>query len=143
MPDAAHHRARTAGTIGAAASHGYLAILASNELLNYTVPTRYRLVDEIASDFLWGWMHLLAMLLLIVAAWRPHMWYGGRHINFAAIACSLGFAFMGTWAFFHLLWGLSATRPVSLAGPGLAFVVAAGEHLLAAAWRRGTYNKGR
>jgi hypothetical protein len=50
---------------------------------------------------------------------------------------------MFTWAFFNLLWGLSTVRPVSLAGPGLALVAAAGEQLLARRWARGTYDKGR
>lgn len=143
MPTPAHHRARVAGTLGAAAAHGYLAVLAATGYLNYTVPTRYRLIDEIASDFLWLWIHAAVVMILLLSLRRPTWQPRWPDAPIAAIACSIAFSAMATWAFFNLLWGLSTVRPVSLAGPGLALVVAAGEHLLANAWIRGTHNKGR
>lgn len=141
MPTAAHHRARVAGTLGAAGAHTFLATIGALDLLNYTVPTKYELVDQVAAEGHWALAHAIIAVVLVVSLrwgeWRrtPHS------MPVPAIACSAAFAIMFTWAFFNLLWGLSAVRPVSLAGPGLAFIVAAGEHLLATAWNRGTYNK--
>ena len=40
------------------------------------------------------------------------------------------------WAFFTLLWGVTAISPVSLASPGLAAFAALGTQILAHAWMR-------
>ena len=142
MPTPAHRRARIFGTVGAAVAHGALAILAQLELLEYTVPTRYPLIDEVASDWVWAWIHaLIALGLLVSLKYQDRPRRDVDSAPWPAVACSVAFAAMVTWAFFNLLWGLSAVRPVSLAGPVLAFVVGAGEHLLAAAWNRGSHNR--
>lgn len=140
MPTPAHQRARLIGTVGAAVAHGALAILAGLDLLDYTVPTRYPLIDLVAGDHVWIWIHsLVAILLLVSLHWRHRPRAAVDHMPWPAVACSIAFAAMVTWAFFNLLWGLSALRPVSLAGPVLAFIVGAGEHLLATAWNRGSH----
>jgi hypothetical protein len=143
MPTASHYRARVAGTLGAAGAHSYLATIGSLGLLNYTVPTEYSLIDEVAAEPYWAWIHAVVALALVGSLWRPTWKPLGGDLPVTAIACSLGFAMMFSWAFFNLLWGLSTVRPVSLAGPGLALIVAAGEQLLANAWTRGIHNKGR
>lgn len=134
--------------VGAIAAHGYLATLGWLGLLNFTVNTKYPPIAVVANSDLWAWIHTIAALVLVGGlvhrpywkpAWRGHV----SEIPLAAIACSVGFSAMATWAFFNMLWGVTTTRPVSLAGPGLAFVVAAGEQLLANAWTRGTHDKGR
>jgi hypothetical protein len=143
IPTAAHHRARVVGTLGAATAHGTLAYLGTQDLLNYTVPTRYSLIDQVASEHAWAWIHLTAAVLMLLSL-RWGEWKRNENaLPLPAIACSIGFALMFTWGFFNLLWGLSAIRPVSLAGPVLALIVAAGEHLLASAWNRGSHAKGR
>lgn len=138
-----HHRLRLFGTLGAIVAHTYLAAIGTVSLLNYTVPSRYSILAEVASDDLWTWLHAICAVVLLVGLHNPTRripYFGNRLI---AVACSLGFAFMLTWAFFNLVWGLTAVSPVSLAGPGLAIVVAAGEQMLAYAWNRGALTKDR
>lgn len=147
MPTPAHHRGRVLATTGVAVAHGYLSLIAFNGLLNYTVPTYYSVLEQIASETYWAWIHLVCALLLLGSLRSPlyrlriRSW--SSDLPLAALACSLGFAMLTTWALFNLLWGLSTIRPVSLAGPGLALVVAFGEQLLANAWTRGTYTRDR
>lgn len=138
-----HHRLRILGTLGAIAAHVYLAAIGTVSLLNYTVPSRYQILGEVASDDLWTWIHAGCATLLTLALFFPHLRVPPRGNRFPAVACSVGFAFMLTWAFFNLIWGVSAISPVSLAGPGLAIVVAAGEQMLAYAWNRGALTKDR
>lgn len=138
----AHHRSLGVATVFAAAAHGYLSILGMLGFLNYTVPTRYELLDEVASATLWAWLHGITAVILIASlanpCWRVHRF----DAPIAAVVTSVGFAFMFVWAFFNMLWGLTTIRPVSLAGPGLAFSVAVGEQLLANAWNRWGQNEG-
>jgi hypothetical protein len=147
MPTAAHHRARVLGTVWAAGAHAALGVLAVLGLLNYTVPTKYAVLQQIAAQGYWAWIHFGCAVLLVGSLRMPRERIEIRSrksdLPRSAIACGIGFAMMVTWAFFNLLWGLSADRPVSLAGPALAFVVAAGEQLLANAWTRGTHTQGR
>lgn len=143
MPTAAHHRARVVATVGAGAAHAALSFLGAVDLLNYTVPTRYELIDQVAAQPLWTWIHAIIAILLWLTLFRPYARWRGDGTRVMSIACSVAFAAMSTWAFFNLMWGLSTVRPVSLAGPVMAFVVAAGEYLLANAWTRGTHDKGR
>jgi hypothetical protein len=147
MPTAAHHRGRVIATVGAAGAHAYLAVLAAVDLLNYTVPTKYAVLTRIAGEDYWAWVHALCALLLVGVLAAPFRRIVVRthrsEAPLVVIALNLSASFLATWGFFNMLWGLSAERPVSLAGPGLAMVVAAGEHLLANAWMRGTHNKGR
>lgn len=139
-----HHRALLLGTAGVSLAHGYLSVLGFLGLLNYTVPTKYEALDEAAGDQIWAWVHLACAVLLVVSLVGDRRgWTARNGYPFTALACNIGFAMMFTWAFFNLLWGLTAQRPVSLAGPGLAFVVAAGEQLLANGWMRGSHDKGR
>lgn len=133
----AHHRSLVIGTLGAAMAHGYLATLGFLGYLNYTVGTNYVLLNEIASDDLWAWIFTITAILLLVSVFIPYRRVKLFNAPFAQVICSVAFAAMLTWAFFTLLWGLSTTRPVSLAGPGLAFAVSAGEQLMAHAWNRG------
>lgn len=136
-----HHRARIAATLGAAGAHLYLSVLGSIGFLNYTVETRYTLLNDVAADFLWAWIHGAVALLLVASLLKSHTRF--REMAVPAIACNIGFAAMFTWAFFNFIWGMSTVRPVSLAGPGLAFAVAAGEQLLANAWNREDSTKER
>lgn len=147
MPTAAHHRSRVVTMSLVAGAHGYLAAIGFTGLLNYTVPTQYEFLEEVAAEAYWSWVHLACAAVLLAAllapTYRPRIGPWTSELPLAALACSVGFALLTSWALFNLLWGLSAVRPVSLAGPGLALVVALGEQLLAHAWTRGTYDKGR
>jgi hypothetical protein len=143
MPSPAHYRTRVVGTLLAAGAHAYLSLIGAMDLLNYTVPTRYVIVDQVASEHYWVWIHAIVAILLVAVLRRPMLRRTPESLPVASIACNIAFAMMFTWAFFNLLWGLSTVRPVSLAGPGLALVAAAGEQLLARRWARGTYDKGR
>lgn len=141
-PSHAHHQSRVFATLGAAMAHGYLATIGSAGYLNFTVPSEYPLLHLMASSHVWTWIHAGVTVVLLSSLHKPYKpcWLG---TNRAAAACSVGFATMFIWAFFNMLWGLSTISPVSLAGPGLAFAVAAGEQLLAHAWNRGAPTKDR
>lgn len=147
VPTPAHHRGRVLATVVVAGAHGYLATIGFFGLLNYTVPTQYQVLQEVAAEEYWVWIHFICTLLLIGSLFapkvRPQLGSWRSVLPLAALSCNIAFALMFSWALFNLLWGLSTHRPVSLAGPGLAFVVALGEQLLANAWTRGTHNKGR
>jgi hypothetical protein len=146
MPTAQHYRARVLATLGAAGAHIYLAALATVNLLNFTVPSTFPLLAEIGNEDYWIWAQGLSATLLVLSLLSPKqhvVWRSHRSaLPITTLACNLGAAMMFAWALFNMVWGLSAARPVSLAGPGLAFVVAFGEHLLALAWARGTYKEG-
>lgn len=126
-----------------AVAHLYLAALGAVGNLNYTVPSRYTLLQEVANDHLWAWLHALAAVVLLSSLRHPYRHLQGFDSPRATIASSFGFSIMAIWAFFNMLWGVSSIRPVSLAGPGLAFIVAIGEQLLAHAWSRGALIRDR
>jgi hypothetical protein len=135
MPTRAHHRSRVVATACVAAAHAYLASIGSVGYLNFTVRSDYPLLHELASSTLWTWLHAIAAVAILASLTSPyrHCWVGTPR---ATVACSFGFAIMLVWSVFNFLWGFSTIRPVSLAGPGLALAVAAGEQLLAHAWNR-------
>jgi hypothetical protein len=147
MPTRVHHRRRVYATLGAAGAHTYLAVIGAANLLDYTVPTKYEVLQQIADQDYWIWIHACCALLLVASLRAPRKYFSLKRwtaeLPFAAVACNTGFTMMFVWAFFNLSWGLTAQRPVSLAGPGLAFFVAFGELILASAWTRGTYDKRR
>lgn len=141
MPTRAHHRSRVAATVGAATAHAYLSLIGVHGYLDYTVATRYTLLEEVAGQHVWAWIHGAVTVILLLTLFDPYRRVRETPVIF--IACSMAFAAMLIWAFFNMLWGLSTVRPVSLAGPGLALVVAAGEQLLAHAWNRGASTRDR
>lgn len=147
MHVADHHRSRVITTVVVAGAHAYLAMIGFTGLLNYTITTKYEFLEQITRQQYWSWIHLAcaAMLLasLLAPKHYPHIGPWRSELPLVALACSAGFALLTSWALFNLLWGLSAVRPVSLAGPGMALVVALGEQLLANAWTRGSHDKGR
>jgi hypothetical protein len=147
MPSRAHYRARVSATVGAAVIHTYLAVIGWLGLLDYTVPTQYEVLAQIAAQDYWSWIMMGCAIFLLLSLLDPqrHVRIGTHkaELPLAAVAANVGFTMMFVWAFFNLTWGLSADRPVSLAGPGLAFAVAFGELILASAWTRGTYDRSR
>ncbi|MGV8973203.1 MAG: hypothetical protein ACOH10_12850, partial [Rhodoglobus sp.] len=104
-----------------------LAILGLGGRLTYYSPSRYTLLREVMSNDLWIWLHALGALLIFGAllAHRHHV---------AALGFSAGV--MGAWSFFTLLWGMSATAPVSLVGPILGGALTTMAYLLCASWAR-------
>jgi hypothetical protein len=143
MPSQAHHRSRVIGTAGAALAHIYLAVLGTIGYLNYTVPTRYEFLYIVADQWAWSWIHGAIAMFLLASLLAPYRRVPVLETTLAQIACSCAFAVMLTWAFFNALWGLSTIRPVSLAAPGLAIIVAVGEQVLAHAWNRGATTRDR
>ncbi len=119
---------RIAATLALVGLHLYLTIIGTFDRLNYTVPTRYRLIEEAADSEIWVGIHLTIAVSLLVGLWHNRGWEWR--------ACSVSAGFMGAWAFFNLLWGLSVVSPVSLAAPGLAAFAAFGAHVLGLGWLR-------
>jgi len=118
-------RMRNLGTVATALVHAYLAIIGVFDRLSYTVPTKYELLQDVASDGSWIPLHGIMAVLLIAGFWR---------VKWESQLASASSALMGAWAVFNLLWGISAVQPVSLAAPGLALFVSVGAHVLAASW---------
>lgn len=138
MQAAARRTTRIAATFAVAAAHAYLVLVGLFDRLNYTQPSQYEIVERAASNHVWVGIHAVLTVALLVGLWHNRGWEWR--------VCSASAGFMGAWAFFNLLWGLSAVAPVSLAAPGLAAFVAFGAHVLSTAWLRASkesHNKGR
>jgi hypothetical protein len=138
MQAAARRTTRIACTIAVASAHFYLGMIGLFDRLNYSRPTPYALIEAAANQQTWVFIHLTLAVLLLVGLWHDRGWEWR--------VCSASAGFMGGWAFFNLLWGLSTPVPVSLAAPGLAAFVAFGAHVLSVTWLRASkerHNKGR
>lgn len=119
-----------AGTSALAGVFIALAWLAWIGLLSFTQPTRLDILHSVASSDLWGWIFAVIGVLLIASlARRPT-----AKSRLTSRMCSMAAAFLGVWSFFTLLWGLTATYPVSLAAPALAIFAVVGAQVLAIAW---------
>lgn len=121
-----------AGTVALAATCVSFAALAFVGLLSYTQPSRYDVLESAANSTLWGWIFGVVGAALGVA-----LLLGPGHHNVAAARLSsMAASFMGVWAFFTLLWGLTSEHPVSLAAPALAVFTVVGAQVLAVSWNR-------
>lgn len=103
----------------------YLGIVGIFGRLNYTVPTTVDMLRSIVNSNLW------TAGFLVVAGF---VWAAIATNRLQHQAMQLAFAVIAPWGVFNLLWGLSSERPVSLAAPGLALVVAVIAQALALAW---------
>ena len=111
------------GTMALAFVHVWFAGLAFAELLSFTQPSEYELIHLAADSVLWGWIFGLIGLTLI-----------GVLFAGPSRTCSTAAAFLGTWSFFTLMWGLTTPVPVSLAVFGPAVFSVVGAQVLAVAW---------
>lgn len=129
------HRRMVLATMAIAAAHFWLGCIGLLGRLNYTVPSSQEIIEIAASTGFWVPAHFASGALLLVG-----IKVGG---GLESRACSVSVMTMGVWAFFNLMWGLTVISPVSLAPPGLACLAIVGGQLLADAWGRGRYDKGR
>lgn len=124
------HRLRLAGTVALAFVHVWFAALAFFGRLSFTKPSEYQLLHYAADSALWGWLFAATGVALIACLVADPF----KHNVATSRACSTSAAFIGTWAFFTLLWGLTATEPVSLAVFGPAVFSVVGAQVLAVSW---------
>ena len=118
------------GTSALAFVHVWFAGLAFTGLLSFTQPSQYELIHFVADSDWWGWIFgLIGLALIVVLFTGPE-----KHLVAMSRSCSTAAAFLGTWSFFTLLWGLTTSVPVSLAVFGPAVFSVVGAQVLAVAW---------
>ena len=125
------HTLTLTGTVALAFVPVWFAGLAFFDLLSFTQPSEYEAIELAADSFWWGWLFAISGAVLI-AGLLAGRW---RHRVAMSRACSLVGAFLGAWAFFTLLWGLTTDYPVSLAVFGPAVFSVVGAQVLAVSWR--------
>lgn len=118
------------GTAALAFVHVWFTALAFLDRLSYTQPSRYAILELAASSALWGWIFAVVGVTLIAYLVR----HPNQHATALSRGCSTSAAFLGTWAFFTLMWGLTTPVPVSLAVFGPAVFSVVGAQVLAVAW---------
>lgn len=123
-----HLRARRRVTALVGLAHAALLILDCFGRLNFTVDSRYDLLEASAKQPAWLLLHAAVAAVLWYSVWRKH-WY------IHALGISVGV--MGSWSVLTLLWGVSTVRPVSLVGPVFGLIVTAIAYVLAGAWAVG------
>lgn len=124
------HKLMLAGTVALVFVHVWFAALAFLDLLSFTQPSRFNVIELAADSDLWGWIFALTGVALL------HGLLVGpdRHRVAMSRACSASAAFLGAWSFFTLMWGLTTVIPVSLAVFGPAVFSVVGAQVLAVAW---------
>ena len=124
------HRLKLTGTAALAFVNVWFAALAFYERLSFTQSSQYQLLEDVANSDLWGWIFgIIGLAMIVLLLTDPF-----KHHVYMSRACSTAAAFLGAWAFFTLLWGLSATFPVSLAVFGPAVFSVVGAQILAVSW---------
>jgi len=118
-----HARLVATGAMGFACA--YLSVAHYFGRLNYTVPTTEPLLGAIVLSTIWP-TAFLGVGTFVGVAMLARRWHRQ--------AMQTVFAVMAPWGLFNLAWGLTSERPVSLAGPGLAIVVAIVAQALALTW---------
>lgn len=108
----------------------WFAYLAFVDLLSFTQPSRYAVIELAADSGLWGWLFGVAGISMLVTLVAGPV----RHNVAMSRVCSVTAAFIGAWAFFTLLWGLTTDFPVSLAVFGPAVFSVVGAQVLAVSW---------
>lgn len=84
-----------------------------------TPPTAPTLIDDLATYWLWPWMHVVAAGLLMVAVTA-----GPKSRVLWATGWLVSIAVMGSWGWLTLMWGIDTRPGVSLVGPVLALCAA-------------------
>lgn len=121
---------RLAGTWALAFVPVWFSALAFLDLLSFTQPSEYEVIERAADSSLWGWVFGLAGLAMVAGLLhKPE-----RHHRAISRLCSFIAASLGAWAFFTLLWGLTTSFPVSLAVFGPAVFSVVGAQVLAVSW---------
>jgi hypothetical protein len=121
---------RLTGTAALAFVHVWFAALAFFDRLAFTQPSEYEILETAADSVWWGWLFAVTGgALIVILIMDPY-----KHSVAASRACSLSAAFIGVWAFFTLMWGLTTSFPVSLAVFGPAVFSVVGAQVLATAW---------
>lgn len=108
-----------------AAVHTSIAVLAFADRTRFSGISDAPVLQGIADHPAWMWMHIGAAVVLIAAA------VSGRRVM---PACSVSFGIMFSWSLLLLLWALTVTPPVSLAGPVLGLGVAGVTFALNLSW---------
>lgn len=124
---------RLVGTWALVFVHAWFALLAGFDRLSYTQRSEYELIEYAVDSDLWGWIFgLIGLGLALTLARNPV-----QHRRIISKGCSVSAAFLGVWAFFTLMWGLTTTFPVSLAVFGPAVFAVVGAQVLAVSWNHG------
>lgn len=113
------------GTVAVLATCLILAILSVTDTLAYTQGTSIEQLEYLTSAHIWTALFVGCVVLGIVAFRR-------RELMMDAMSASA--AVVGAWALVNWLWGLTASSPVSLAGPALATGLSAIAWALARSW---------
>ena len=119
-------------TVALAFVHVWFTGLAFFDRLSFTQPSNYDLLERMADSTLWGWFFAATGVALIFFLTR----HPDTHPLAMSRTCSTSAAFLGTWAFFTLMWGLTTPVPVSLAVFGPAVFAVVGAQVLAVAWKQ-------
>lgn len=131
MQASARHTVRLISTWALLFVLVWFTALALFDRLSFTQPSEYEILHLAADSNLWGWLFCVTgLVLLVVLVGHPT-----HHRIAMSRVCSVAAAFLGTWAFFTLLWGLTAVAPVSLAVFGPAVFAVVGAQVLAVSWR--------
>ena len=126
------HTVRLVSTWALLFVNGWFAGLAFYDRLSYTQPSEYEVLHLAADSDLWGWLFgLSALALLVCLVTRPQ-----AHPKITSRICSVSAALLGVWAFFTLLWVLSAVSPVSLGVCVPAVFAVVGAQVLAVSWNQ-------
>ena len=120
--------ARRSGTVVVACGHVALLILTLTRSIDFTADPKWAwLRDSASSPTIWVPIHAVLALSLAWGLLR----HSDAHIR-NTLSFSAGFIIM--WATLAMVWGLNASRDVSLAGPVLGFVAGAGAWTLSRAY---------
>ena len=114
--------ARSLSMLAIASAHLMLGVLGLLNRLEFTQHSSFPVLELAASLEIWVPIHSAC------GAWVLYVTFRNR---FELQATSASAGFMATWAVFNFLWGLSTIRAVSLAGPVLAFSIAAVSYFMA------------
>lgn len=113
------------GTISVVLTCLILTILSVTDTLAYTQGTSIEQLEYLTQAHVWTMLFALATLLGVLAFRR-------RGLMMDAMGLSAGV--VGAWALVNWMWGLTASSPVSLAGPALASGLSAVAWALARTW---------
>lgn len=113
-----------------ASGHFGLFFLAAVDQLAITIPSEFQFLVLLADNSTWLPIHLVCGLVVSYTIFSNR-----GHIR----SLGLSAGFMGAWGFFNLFAGLTANKPVSLAGPVLGLALSGVAYSVAMSWAEDTH----